>query len=346
MRLDQAAGVLFEPIVPVVPAAPIQARLDVRRTAADGGGFFHRHRRAGRPGLRRSGAGRAGRPPAGSAVRAGGRVGAGACVSAPRGRRAMQAISAACWMNGWSGSIPGLGVEAMHLIVAARRPAGLRADRLGSGGGTVARPGAAGRSAGQPAGRNRVYRVAPVESDVPERSVRRVPALTRVDRRLAGRSAAAGAAARSAAADRGDGAAARPSAGRLHLAAGAPPGAPCRRAGTHRRRVVEARPGMVSVRDYFRVEDEDGPSLLAVPKRQWQRCRHRRHALVPTRIFLTLRSGAVWRSDRAGDGFLLKTANSRVKHDPERDTAIPGDDTASLRLRCLSPLTFQPRILA
>ena len=58
---------------------------------------------------------------------------------------------------------------------------------------------------------------------------------------VAGGFAAAGAAAGSAAAGGGDGAAAGSPADGVHLAAGAPPGAPRRRAGTHRRGVVETR---------------------------------------------------------------------------------------------------------
>jgi len=68
----------------------------------------------------------------------------------------------------------------MHLIVAAADPFGVHADRVVPGGGGVARSGAIGGSHGQPVGESAVYRIAPVESDVPERSVRRAAALARV----------------------------------------------------------------------------------------------------------------------------------------------------------------------
>ena len=77
-------------------------------------------------------------------------------------------------------------------------------------------------------------------------------------RRLAGGFAAAGAVAGPAATGGRDGAAAGPAAGGVHLAPRTPSRAAGGRAGAHRRRMVEAGGEMRSVRDYFRVEDEEG----------------------------------------------------------------------------------------
>ena len=147
--------------------------------------------------------------------------------------------------------------------------------------------------------------------------------------RLASGSAAAGAPARSAAAGGRDGAAAGPAAGGVHLAPGAPPGAPGRRAGTYRRRMVEAGGEMRSVRDYFRVEDEEGRSLLAVPPGRWRGRDHRRYALVPARVFLRgsefagsfgwKRSSKVWRLRCANEG------RKRVNHADETMARITAD---------------------
>ncbi len=135
---------------------------------------------------------------------------------------------------------PGLGVEAMTLWVplAEAMTAG-QGDVLAQGGGAadlgplidrlVARFGTA-----------QVYRAAPVESDVPERSVARVAGLSGNGKKLAAGFAAAPAAADAAAAGAGDGAAAGSAAGRLHLAAYAASGAPGRWAGAHLRRMVAA----------------------------------------------------------------------------------------------------------
>ena len=82
----------------------------------------------------------------------------------------------------------------------------------------------------------------PVESDVPERSVRRVAALAPpATATWPAVPAPSGPPALAAAAGAGDGAAARPAARGLHLAAGSSSRAPRRRAGAHRRRVVETR---------------------------------------------------------------------------------------------------------
>ena len=189
-------------------------------------------------------------------------------------------------MSGWSGSIPAWGGGDATGRRRGRCLGPCRRDAAGGGGDPDIAPLV---DPGQPLGRRPDLSLAPVESDVPERSVRRVPALTswrpsdgwpadlpRPVRLL-----------RSAAADRGDGAAARSSAGRVHLAAGAPPCAPRRWARTHRRRMVEARPRMGLGARLFRVEDEDG-------RRFWLFRRgdgsdgHRRYALVPAWVFLNL----------------------------------------------------------
>src|ERR1700733_11747408 len=74
---------------------------------------------------------------------------------------------------------PGLGVEAMHLVVAIADPLGF----VQTASSVVAEPSPdlaplVDRLANRP-GETAIYRIAPVESDVPERSVHRTPALTR-----------------------------------------------------------------------------------------------------------------------------------------------------------------------
>ncbi len=70
---------------------------------------------------------------------------------------------------------PGLGIEAMRLVAPLAEPLRWRQDAAGGSGDMSA---LVDRLANR-LGAGRVYRAAPVESDVPERAVRRVPALQR-----------------------------------------------------------------------------------------------------------------------------------------------------------------------
>ena len=179
-RLDQAAGWLFEPIVPVVPPALIQARLGfveplltaeafrcviARLLDMVCGDLEHAGLGARRLDL--------------LFERVDGSVQAIRIGLARPGRDA-----------GHLGRMlterleridPGLGVEAMRLVVA-------NADALGlvqTASSLIAEPTPdlaplLDRLTNR-LGEAKVYRVAPVQSDVPERSVRRVPALWRID---------------------------------------------------------------------------------------------------------------------------------------------------------------------
>ncbi len=70
---------------------------------------------------------------------------------------------------------PGLGIEAMRLVIPLAEPLRWKQDNSG-GGGDVST--LVDRLCNR-LGADRVYRFAPVESDVPERAVRRIPALAR-----------------------------------------------------------------------------------------------------------------------------------------------------------------------
>ena len=97
----------------------------------------------------------------------------------------MHVIGAACWMSIWSGSIPARGVEAMRLIATAtdtlsftQTSVHLAAARLSHA--AIASPDITplvDRLINR-LGEARVYRIMPTESDVPERSVRQVPAFS------------------------------------------------------------------------------------------------------------------------------------------------------------------------
>ncbi len=176
VRLDQVAGVMFEPIVPVVPVASIQARLGFVEPLLTAEAFStvitalvaqvcNDLERAGQ-GARRLDL---------RFERVDGsiqalRIGTARPVRNARhlGRMLDERLERID---------PGLGVEAMHLIVAVADPVGLvqTASTL------VAKPSPdlaplVDRLANR-LGEAGVYRLAPVESHVPERSVRRVPAL-------------------------------------------------------------------------------------------------------------------------------------------------------------------------
>ena len=69
---------------------------------------------------------------------------------------------------------PGLGIEAMRLVIPLAEPLRWKQDSGGSGDVSTLVDRLSNRL-----GPDRVYRAAPVESDIPERAVRRIPALSR-----------------------------------------------------------------------------------------------------------------------------------------------------------------------
>ena len=176
-RLDQAAGTLFEPIVPVVPPALIQARLtfvEPLLTAEAFSAVIARLTGMVCGDLERAGLGA--RRLDLLFERVDGSVQAIRVGTARAGRDARHL--GRMLDERLERVDPGLGVEAMRLVVAA-------ADRLGfvqTASALVADASPdivplVDRLANR-LGEARIYRVAPVESDVPERSVRRVPAVS------------------------------------------------------------------------------------------------------------------------------------------------------------------------
>jgi protein ImuB len=178
LRLDQAAGRVFEPIVPIVPSTLIQARLtfvEPLLTADAFSAVIVRLVEMVCGDLERAGQGA--RRLDLLFERVDGSVQAIRVGTARPGRDARHL--GRMLDERLERVDPGLGVEAMRLVVAAADPLGFvqtasslvaeaspdlapLVDRLVNRLGDV-----------------RVYRIAPVESDVPERSVRRVPALSR-----------------------------------------------------------------------------------------------------------------------------------------------------------------------
>ena len=178
-----------------------------------------------------------------------------------------------------------------------------------------------------------MYRVAPVESDVPERSVRRMPAeeqavaatwpadLPRPVRLLDPPQPVEA----------------------MALLPDQPPMAFTWRRVRHRVRRADGperiagewwkRGGeMRSVRDYFRVEDEEGHRLLAVPPRRWRECGHRRSALVSAWVFLrgetrmaTLREATVEEIVESLAFALRYEGRKRVNHADETMARITAD---------------------
>ena len=300
-RLDQAAGTLFEPIVPLVPPTLIQARLafvEPLLTPQAFSSVIARLVQTVCADLERAGQGarrldllfeRVDGPV--QAIRIG------------TTRPVRDAHHLARMMNERLEHVdPGLGVEAMRLVVAAADPLGFVQTVSSLVGEAPADIATLVDHLVNRLGEARIYRIAPGTKRCPRTlglplasplAHPRIPSPpvpwqpVAHHRRLAGRSATSGAAARSATAHRCNGVAAGSSAGRVHLAARASPGAPCRRSGTHRRGVVEARPGMGLGARLFPRRGRARPPLLAVPPRQRQRPRHRRHAMVPARGFLT-----------------------------------------------------------
>ena len=179
LRLDQAAGTVFEPIVPVFPSSLIQARLTFVEPLLTADAF------------------------SAVIVRLIGMV-CGDLERAGLGARrldllfervdgSIQAIRVGTARPGRDARHlgrmlderlervdPGLGVEAMRLVVAAADPLGCvqTGSSLMEEASLDIAP-LVDRLANR-LSEARVYRIAPVESDVPERSVRRVPALGRV----------------------------------------------------------------------------------------------------------------------------------------------------------------------
>jgi protein ImuB len=179
LRLDQAAGQVFEPIVPVVPPALIQARLtfvEPLLTAEAFSSVIVRLVYRVCDDLEQAGLGA--RRLDLLFERVDGSVQAIRIGTARPGRDArhlgrmlderLERID------------PGLGVEAMRLVVAAADPLGFvqgSSSLLEEVSADLAP--LVDRLANR-LGEARVYRIAPVESDVPERSVRLVPAMSRV----------------------------------------------------------------------------------------------------------------------------------------------------------------------
>jgi protein ImuB len=178
LRLDQAVGTVFEPIVPVVPAALIQARLAFVEPLLTADAFSSVIvRLAGMVcgDLERAGLGA--RRLDLLFERVDGRVQA-IRVGTARPNRDTRHLGRMLDER-LERVDPGLGVEAMRLVVATADPLGC--VQVSSSVVEIASPDLAplvDRLANR-LGEARVYRIAPVESDVPERSVRRVPALAR-----------------------------------------------------------------------------------------------------------------------------------------------------------------------
>ncbi len=185
---------------------------------------------------------------------------------------------------------PGLGVEAMQLVVTLAEKLGWTQQETDSAPDHRSdHPGVAelvDRLAGR-LGPARVYRAAPVESSGSraQRPPHRTVGTARA-RSLAAVAAAPGPADRPAAAGRGHGAAARSSAGRLHLAAHAPSCASRRRAGAGDGRMVAPRRGSRWRARLFCRGRRSRAAILAVSPRRWRGPCYRRLALVSARPFL------------------------------------------------------------
>ena len=158
---------------------------------------------------------------------------------------------------------PGFGIEAAVLVASKTEPLSahqVEAQDFRSGDVTAVDLGRLVDRLGARLGPRRIYRLQPVESHIPERSVKRVPALSPISGQ-----AWPDALPRPCASSRASGTghrhrlAARSSAGFLHLAARASSGDQGRRTGTHRRaNGGGADEDDFALRDYYRVEDETG----------------------------------------------------------------------------------------
>jgi protein ImuB len=179
LRLDQAAGRVFEPIVPVVPQALVQARLtfvEPLLTAEAFSAVIVRLLDAVCGDLERAGLGA--RRLDLLFERVDGSVQAIRVGTARPGRDVRHL--GRMLDERLERVAPGLGVEAMRLVVAAADPVGFvqTASSLAGDASPDIAP-LVDRLANR-LGEAQVYRMAPVESDVPERCVRRVPALLSV----------------------------------------------------------------------------------------------------------------------------------------------------------------------
>jgi protein ImuB len=179
LRLDQAAGTVFEPIVPVVPPTLIQARLafvEPLLTAEAFSSVIVRLVETVCDDLERAGLGA--RRLDLLFERVDGSVQA---IRVGTARPVRDARHLGRMLDERLERIdPGLGVEAMRLVVAVADPLGFVQTASSLAG--EASPDIAplvDRLANR-LGEAQIYRIAPVQSDVPERSVRRVSALSRV----------------------------------------------------------------------------------------------------------------------------------------------------------------------
>ncbi len=180
LRLDQVAGTVFEPIVPVVPPTLIQARLtfiEPLLTAEAFAAVIVQLLATVCADLERAGQGarrldllfeRVDRSV--QAIR----IGTAKPVRDTRhlGRMLDERLERID---------PGLGVEAMRLIVAAADPLGFVQTVSALAGETTPDIATLVDRLINRLGETQVYRIAPVESDVPERAVHRVPAITDVN---------------------------------------------------------------------------------------------------------------------------------------------------------------------
>ena len=290
-RLDQALGHLFEPIEPVFPPEIVSAAPRFRRATLTAEAFavvIDADAKPSATALERSGPGRAA---ARSAVRTGGRHGAGGRASARRGPSRAAPHLARLLRERLEQVDPGLGVEAMRLVVTLAEPLGYRAAgagarRRGQRGARTSRHWSTGSSTAL--ARAASIAPPPVESDVPERSVRRVaaagaalgriwpPALPRPVRLLDPPQPVEA----------------------MALLPDHPPAAfiwrrrrhRVRRADgperIHRRMVAAAKRRSRRGARLFRRRGRGWPPLLAVPPRRRRRSRDRRSALVPAWIVL------------------------------------------------------------
>lgn len=176
-RLDQASGRLFEPIVPVVPPVLIQARLafvEPLLTAEAFSTVIARLVGMVCDDLERAGQGA--RRLDLLFERVDGSVQAIRIGTARPGRDSRHL--GRMLTERLERVDPGPGVEAMRLVVAAADPLGLEQVSLVEPAAPDIAP-LVDRLTNR-LGELRVYRLAPVQSDVPERSVRLVPALSRI----------------------------------------------------------------------------------------------------------------------------------------------------------------------
>jgi protein ImuB len=179
LRLDQAAGKAFEPIVPVVPPALIQARLafvEPLLTAEAFSSVIVRLVSLVSGDLEQAGLGA--RRLDLLFERIDGSVQA---IRVGTARPSRDARHLGRMLDERLERVdPGLGVEAMQLVVAAADPLGFvqtSSSMLGEASPDIV---PLVDCLANRLGEARVYRIAPVESDVPERSVRLVPAMSRV----------------------------------------------------------------------------------------------------------------------------------------------------------------------